>query len=71
LKIASFLSHETDRGSSQWRSKLGHVHFQITTDGSTPATRPRINSTKWPLLAASLIALILVVSFLAKRLSYR
>ena len=71
LKIASFLSQETDVGSRQWRSELGQVHFQITTDGSIPFTPSKLNSTKWPPLAACLIALILVVSFLAKRLSYR
>lgn len=67
LKIASLLSCETDRGPRQWRSELGQMHFQITEDGSIPVAQPKLNLTKWPLLAACLIASILIVPFFAKR----
>jgi thiamine biosynthesis lipoprotein len=67
LKIASFLSCETDRGPRHWRSELGQMHFQITEDGSIPVAQPKLDLTKWPLLAACLIASILIVLFLAKR----
>jgi thiamine biosynthesis lipoprotein len=70
LEIASFLSCETDSGLKQWRSELGNMHFQITSHGSISAPRLKPNSAKWPFLATCLIALILIVLFLAKRLGH-
>lgn len=67
LKIASFLSHETERGSRQWRSELGKMHFQITAEGSVPITQRMLKSTIWPLLVACFIASILIAPFLTKR----
>ncbi len=70
LEIASFLSYETDSGLKQWRSELGNMHFQITSHGSISAPRLKPSSAKWPFLATCLIALILIVLFLAKRLGH-
>jgi len=71
LKIASFLCYEADRGSRQWRSEHGRVHFQIIVDGSIPTNRSKLSSVNWLVLATCLIALISILLFLAKRLTYR
>jgi thiamine biosynthesis lipoprotein len=70
LEIASFLSYETDSGLKQWRSELGNMHFQITSHGSISAPRLKPSSAKWPFFATCLIALILIMLFLAKRLGH-
>jgi hypothetical protein len=69
-EIASFLSYETDSGLKQWRSELGNMHFQITSHGSISAPRLKPSSAKWPFFATCLIALILIMLFLAKRLGH-